>query len=161
MKKIIIAVLGCILAVFLLRACFMGPEGHIRKQLSQLEELVSYEASEGDLASLGKARRLGGLFTENVEIRLKGFAGARNVKGRKQVQQAAMAARSQAKSLKASLHDITVQVSEDKESATVEATGQAKVSGERSSVVQDFIFRFVKTPEGWLIAGVKTVEALR
>jgi ubiquinone biosynthesis protein UbiJ len=139
----------------------MGPEGQIRKQLSELEELVSYEADEGDLASLGKVKRLGGLFTEDVEIKLTGFAGAKSVKGRTQVQQAAMAARSQASSLQASLHDITVQVAEDITSATVEATGRAKLSGERSSVVQDFVFTLEKTSEGWLISKVKTMEALR
>jgi len=160
-KKIIIVILGLIVAGFFLRACFMGPEGQIRKQLSKLEELVSYEAGEGDLASLGKVKRLGGLFTEDVAIKLAGFKGARSVEGRKQVQQAAMAARSQADSLRASLHDITVQVAEDKTSATVEATGQARISGERSSTVQDFVFIFEKTEEGWLIAKVKTVEALR
>ncbi|HKK17985.1 MAG TPA: nuclear transport factor 2 family protein [Opitutales bacterium] len=161
MKKIIIAVLGLIVAGFFLRACFAGAEGQIRKQLTTLEELVSYEAGEGDLAALGKVKRLGGLFTEDVEIRLAGIKGARTVNGRKQVQQAAMAARSQAGSLEASLHDITVNVAEDKRSATAEATGRAKVSGERSSIVQDFVFGFEKTEEGWLIARVRTVEALR
>lgn len=160
-KNSIIVVLALIVAGFFLRACFIGPEGQIRQQLSKLEDLVSYEAGEGDLASLAKVKRLGDLFTEDVEIKLTGFAGARSVDGRKQVQQAAMAARSQASSLQASLHDITVQVAADKRSATVEATGRAKLSGERSSAVQDFLFTFEKTPEGWLIAVVKTVEALR
>lgn len=139
----------------------MGPEGEIRKQLSELQELVSYEAEEGNLSSLTKAKRLGGLFTEDVEIKLSGFAGARQVRGREQVQQAAMAARSQTRSLQASLHDITVEVADDKMSATVEATGRAKIAGESSSAVQDFIFYFKKTPEGWLIAKVETVKALR
>ncbi|PXA05075.1 hypothetical protein DDZ13_03675 [Coraliomargarita sinensis] len=161
MKKIIIAVLVLITAGVFVRGCFTGPEGQIRKQLGELEELVSYEEGEGDFSALGKVKSLGGLFTEDVDIRLQGFAGARTVKGRKQVQQAAMAARSQAKSLQASLHDITVQVADDQLSATAEATGRARVSGESSSVVQDFRFTFEKTEEGWLIAKVATVEALR
>lgn len=139
----------------------MGPEAEIRKQLSELQELVSYGPGEGDLASLTKVKRLGGLFTEDVAITLSGFSGAGGVKGRKQVQQAAMAARSQAASLEASLHDITVQVAEDEMSATVEATGRGKISGESGSMVQDFLFTFEKTPEGWLIEKVSTVEALR
>lgn len=160
-RNSIIAILGLVIAGFFLRSCFMGPEAEIRKQLSELQELVSYGPGEGDLASLTKVKRLGELFTEDVEIRLTGFKGAGSVEGRKQVQQAAMAARSRAAGLEASLHDIMVQVAEDKTSATVEATGRAKVSGESSSMVQDFLFIFEKTPEGWLIAGAKTVEALR
>jgi len=153
--------LGLILVGFLLRGCFMGPEGQIRRQLAQLEELVSYSAGEGDLAALGKVKRLGGLFSEDVEIELKGFGGVRNVNGRRQVQQAAMAARSQAESLQASLHDIMIEVAADQGSAAVEATGRAKVGGERSSLVQDFVFSFEKTDEGWLIRKVETVQALR
>lgn len=160
-KHIVIAVIACITAAFFLRGCFVGPEGEIRKKLSELEALVSYEAGEGELSSLTKAKRLGGLFTEDVEIKLTGFSGARQVRGRQQVLQAAMAARSQAKSLQTSLHDITVQVAVDKLSAMAEATGRAKVSGESSSVVQDFVFTFEKTSEGWLIAKVETVKALR
>lgn len=160
-KHIVLAVSLLIAAGFLLRGCFSGPEGQIRKQLSELQELVSYEAGEGNLSSLTKAKRLGGLFTEDVEIKLSGFAGARQVRGREQVQQAAMAARSQARSLKASLHDISIRVADDKMSATVEATGRAKIAGESSSAVQDFIFYFEKAPEGWLIAKVETVKALR
>lgn len=160
-RNSIIAILGLIVAGFFLRSCFMGPEGEIRKQLSELQELVSYAPDEGDLASLTKVKRLGGLFTEDVPIELTGFAGARRVEGRKQVQQAAMAARSQAAGLEASLHDITVQVAEDQMSAIVEATGRAKVIGESSSMVQDFLFTFEKTPDGWLIAKARTVEALR
>lgn len=139
----------------------MGAEGEIRKQLADLQELVSYQAGEGNLSSLTNAKRLGELFTEDVEIKLSGFAGARQVRGREQVQQAAMAARSQARSLQASLHDISIRVADDKMSATVEATGRAKIAGESSSAVQDFIFYFEKTPEGWLITKVETVKALR
>lgn len=160
-KNIGIAACLLIVAFFFLRACFTGPEGQIRKQLAELEDLVSYEAGEGNLDALTKVKRLGGLFTEEVAINLTGFAGARKVEGRKQVQQAAMAARSQVGSLRASLHDINVEVAEDQTSATAEATGRAKVARERSSAVQDFVFTFEKTPEGWLIAEVKTVQALR
>lgn len=161
LKHIVLAVSLLLVAGFLLRGCFSGPEGQIRKQLSELEDLVSYEAGEGNLTALTNAKRLGGLFTEEVEIKLSGFAGARQVRGRQQVQQAAMAARSRTPSLQASLHDLTVQVAADKMSATVEATGRAKVAGESSSAVQDFIFSFEKTREGWLIAKVETVKALR
>lgn len=86
-KNIGIAVIVLSVAGFLLRGCFMGPEGEIRKQLSALQDLVSYEAGEGDLSSLTKVKRLGGLFTEDVEIKLTGFGAARQVKGCQQVQQ--------------------------------------------------------------------------
>lgn len=160
-KTIITAVLCLTITGFLLRGCFTGPEGQIRKQLSEVEELVSYEAGESELGALGKAKRLGEIFTEDVAIELTGFTGAKKLGGREQVQQAAMAARSEASSLQVSLYDVEIQVAEDKMSATVEATGQAKLGQENSTMVQDFVFTFENTSEGWLIAKVMTVEALR
>lgn len=160
--KIIIAVSVALIAAFFLRACFSGAEGQIRKQLTELEELVTFEAGEGDLSSITKVKRLGGLFTKDVTVELKGLnMRVRRVNGREQIQQAALAARKQLSGLEASLHDVTVELAEDMESAIVEATGRAKVAGEGRSEVQDFLFTFTKTDEGWLIAEVKTVQALR
>ncbi|MGB0743104.1 MAG: nuclear transport factor 2 family protein [Opitutales bacterium] len=160
-KGIIITALALLIAGFFLSRFFSSPEGQIRQQISKLEELVSYEPGEGDLGTLTKIKRLESLFVEEAEIRLKGYGQQHSLEGRKQVQQAAMLTRTRAKSLEASLHDLHIEVSEDEQSATVEATGRAKFDGENQSVVQEFLFRFEKTPDGWLIATVETVQALR
>lgn len=161
-RTLLIATVAVIAAFFLLRGCFSGAEGQIRKQLTELEELVSFEASEGDLSSLTKAKRLGSLFAEDVRIELSGLGmRTRVVQGRTQVQQAALAARKRVSELEASLHDVTIELADDQQSAVVEATGRAKVAGEGGSEVQDFVFIFNKTDDGWLIAEVKTSQALR
>ena len=162
-KRILAAALLCILAVIaVLVSCSSGAERQIRKQLDTLEELVSFESEEGNISSLTKAKRLGSLFTEDVVINL-GMSGIKmtRVLGREQVQQAAMAARSQATSLRTSLHDITVEIASDKQSAQVEATGRATIAGEPQPIVQDFIFEFEETEDGWLIGKVQQNEALR
>ena len=160
--KIVIAATAVVVTGFFLRGCSSGDEGQIRKQLSDLEELVSFEAGEGNLSSLTKVKRLGGLFTEDVSVEFKGLGvRVRTVNGREQIQQAALAARKQVSGLDAVLYDVTVDLTDDQRSAIVEATGRAKIAGEGRSEVQDFLFTFKRTDEGWLIAEVTTVQALR
>jgi len=161
MKRIILSIAGALVAGVFLRGCFIGPEGEIRKQLSTLEELVSFEAGEGDLSALASVRRLGGLFSEEAEVTLSGFGERRRLQGRTELQQAAMAARSQAGRLQASLHDLEIRLSEDERSAAVRATGRAKVGGDERAAVQELVFEFEKGPDGWLIISVENVQALR
>ena len=160
--QIALALFSLAFFAFLLRGIFAGPEGRIRQQLEALEELVSFEAGESDLSALTKAKRLGSLFSEEVEISIQvaGF-GRRSLTGREQIQGAAIAARRQTSNLQASLIDIEIEVSDDKQSALVEATGRAKVSGEQNSAMEDFVFHFVSTEDGWLIHKVETIQALR
>lgn len=152
-----VVVLGLV-GLFLLRGCFSGPEGQIRKQLAELEELSSFDSGEGDLTAITSAKRLGNLFTEDVQVEFRGSGSrVRYISGRTQITQAAIAARKQLAGLEVSLYDITVEVADDKYTALVEATGRAKVTGEGRSDVQDFVFVFHQTDKGWLIAEVRTV----
>lgn len=160
--NIVIACLALAIAGFLIKGFFGGPEGKIRKQLEKLEETVSYTPGDGNMGTLTKIKGLGKLFTEDVHIEMKMPHGTTSVEGRHQLQQLAMASRSRAQSLEASLHDLVIEVSENQQTATVEATGRAKLSeAGNQTAVQDFIFHFEKTDEGWLISKVRTIEALR
>ena len=114
-SKIIIAAAAVLVALFFLRGCFTGAEGEIRKQLNELEELVSFDASEAELSSLTKSKRLSELFAEDVVIELKGFGGSKRVlRGRQSIQQASMAVRAQVSSLEVSLHDVAIQLDQSK-----------------------------------------------
>lgn len=160
--QIAFALFSLAFCVFLVRSIFAGPEAKIRQQLGALEELVSYQASEPEISSLTKVKRLGSLFTEDVEVSLS-VPGIRkrNIKGREQIQAVAMAARKQASHLNARLVDIEITVAEDADSATVEATGHATVNGGQNPALQDFLFTFESTEDGWLISKVESVDSLR
>lgn len=164
MRPLHLTFLAFALAVgfFLLRSCFAGDEGQIRAQLRQLESLVSFEAGEGNLQSVGRAKQLSELFAQEVTIDIR--AGGPRISqtgSRQEVMQAALAARSQLGSLEASLYDITVEVAAGGSRATVEATGRARISGQDSSVVEDFILSFRKTEAGWLIERAENAQTFR
>ncbi|MGB0414328.1 MAG: nuclear transport factor 2 family protein [Coraliomargarita sp.] len=160
--QIAFALFSLSFCIFLIRVVFAGPEAKIRQQLEALEELVSYQAKESDISSLTKVKRLGSLFTEDVHVSIQ-VPGIRkqSVQGRDQIQAAALAARKQANSLNARLVDIEILVSDDATSATVEATGHATVTGETNPALQDFLFTFKSTENGWLISKVESVDSLR
>ncbi len=147
---------------YLLLGIFAGPEARIRQQLEALEELVSFNAKESDLSAVTKAKRLGSLFTENVivSIRVPGLR-QQSLTGREAIQGAAIAARRQASGLSARLVDIEIELADDALTATVEATGHAQVTGEPNPALQDFLFHFVSTEDGWLINQVESVDSLR
>lgn len=146
----------------LLIGCFGGEEGKIRKQLKQLEETISFRPGDGNMGTLTKMKAMEKLFTEDVKVELKmAGVGSQSVQGLKQVQKLSFAARPQAGTLEASLHDIVIDLSEDSSSATVEATGRAKVEGEPQPLLQDFVFYMKQVDGEWLIYRAKTVNALR
>ena len=154
--------LSLVAAGFVLKSCFRGEEARIRSHLSKLEELVSFPADESRLQSVANAKRLSELFAEDVsvEINVAGFQDAR-AGGRKEVMQAALAIRNRIGSLKASLHDVTVQLSGDEQTAKVEATGRAKVAERDSSAVEDFVFYFRKVDKSWLIERIENSQTFR
>jgi hypothetical protein len=148
--------------LFVLRSCFSGDEGQIRAQLKQLESLTSFPENEGNLQAVGRAKQLSELFAEavTVDIRAAGLHISQTG-GRQEIMQAAMAAQSQVGAVEANLIDVTVRLSDDRRSAVVEATGQAKITGRDSSGFEDFIIYFQKTDEGWLIERVENAQTFR
>ena len=149
-------------AGFILKSCLSGEEAQIRAHLSKLEDLVSFSDAESRLQSVAKAKRLSELFAENVsvELNMSGFQHTQ-AGGREEVMQAALAARNQIGALKASFHDITVQLAEDEQSAQVEATGRAELANRDSSGVEDFVFYLRKVDGAWLIERVENSQTFR
>jgi hypothetical protein len=164
MKRIIQLILLLALVaggVLLWRHLFPGPEGLIRKQMSELRELVSFSGAEGNLAVLGDARRMGELFTEDAQIRVDVQGGPHvNLTGRDEIVQATVGARQLVGGLKVEFLDVTVTLGSDGRSAVVEATGKAVPSGSKELWIQELRFRFIETKEGWLISSVETVRTL-
>ena len=56
-------------AIFVWRQLFPGPEQQIRKRMVELQELLSFESSDGNFAALTAREQLGALFTEDAEVR--------------------------------------------------------------------------------------------
>ena len=69
-------------------------------------------------------------------------------------------ARSRAGGLRVKFPDINITVAPDKQSAVVDLTVEANISGEHNSIVREMKFTLQKTDGQWLITRVETVRTL-
>jgi len=142
-------------------ALWPSPQKEVRKRLHQLAVLASVGASEGDLARLATARELSNLFATNAVVRVDIQGGPRGqLSGRDEIFQAALGARLTIGPLHVEFIDVEVQLSGDRQTATVEATGKATQPGVRDVFWQELKFHFTLRDSGWVIESVETVRTL-
>ena len=143
------------------RQLFPGAEQQIRRQIGELQEVVSFRASDGNLALLADMRRLGSMFVENASVRVDVPGGLRGtLTGRDNIMQAAGAARQAVGALNVEFLDIVVTLAGDGRTAVVEATAKARQQGSQELWIQELRFHFVRTEDGWQIRSVETVRTL-
>jgi hypothetical protein len=144
------------------RVLFPSPEQIIRGHLSAVARLASFAPNEGALAKLSNTQKLTGFCTEDVEVAIE-VSGrqAHTFKGRDELTQAIMVARSTLSALKVEFLDIRVAVGEDKESAVARLTAKADLPDENVPEVQELKVTFQKSGRDWLIRYAETVKPLR
>ena len=159
-RIVLVAALAA-LGIWLWAALFPSPEKVIRKRLVELARTASSSSGESDLARLAAARNVAGFFSTNVELNVElPELGQRNSMDREEITQAALMARSRAGGVQVKFPDINITVAPDKQSAVVDLTVEANVSGEHNPFVQQMKFTLQKTDGRWLITRVETVHTL-
>ena len=158
--KLAALVVGVALGVWLFTVLFPGDDALIRRQLARLAQTVSVPPRTSPLARLAKGQKLGGFFTPDVVVRLKG-AGSElgDIQGREQLTQMVMAAQTRIQQAQIQFLDAELEVGADRESGTAHLTVLAHVNGDHNPAVQELKFSFRKTDGRWRIALVETVEA--
>ena len=141
---------------------FPNPKVEIRHGLDRLAQLASFDAEEGALAKLADAQKLAGFFTQNVQIKVA-VPGVvdRDFDNRDDLIQAAVAARSAVKSLKARFSDMNIEVTPGKGEAIVDLTLNADVGDEKDSIWEGLKFSLKKIHGHWLITRIDTVNLLK
>jgi hypothetical protein len=159
--RIILLVALAELGVWLWAFLFPSPEKVIRKQFGEMARLASFSSDESDLARLGAAHRLAGYCGTNVEVDLD-FPGLprHDTISRDEITGMVLAASSRAGAMKVKFPDVNVTVSPDRQSALVDLTMEANVSGEPDPVVQEMKFTLQKAGGQWLITRVETIHTL-
>jgi hypothetical protein len=141
---------------------FPNPKKIIQTQLVKLAELASFSGKEGNIVRVANVQRMGTLFTDDAQIivTVPGIESV-NLHRREELMQAAMAARSALNGLQAEFPDMNITLSPDKQSAVVNVTLNAKIAGQRDSIVQELKFTLNHLNGTWLITRVETVETLK
>jgi hypothetical protein len=149
------------LGIWLWTVLFPSPEKVIRQRLTELARTVSSSPNESDLSRLAAAHSVAGFFSTNVELNVDlPELGRRNSMDREEITQAALMGRSRAGGLRVKFPDINITVAPDQQSAGVDLTVEANISGERDSIVREMKFTLQKTGGQWLITRIETVRTL-
>ena len=158
--KLVGLAVGVALGVWLFMVLFPGDDALIRRQLARLARTVSVQPRESPLARLAAGQKLGGFFSPDVIVRLKG-AGSElgDIQGRAQLTQVVMAAQTRIQQAQIQFLDAELEVGADRESATAHLTALAHVNGDHNPAVQELKFSFRNIDGRWRIALVETVEA--
>lgn len=151
--------IGVVLLLFWL--LLPSPEKIIRHRLDEVARTASFGPDESPLLVAGKAQKLAGFVSPNVEVTLEGPAQmGRTFSGRDELMQAAAGAHAATRSLTVQFLDVNVTVNADQQSATASLTLKARAGGENDSIVQRLNVTFQKTGGEWLITRVETVRPL-
>lgn len=159
--RIVLIVALAALGVWLWTVLFPGPDKVIRRRLLELARTASSSPNESDLTRLAVARSVAGFFSAQVELKLAvPELGQRDSMDREEITQMVYVARSRAGGLQVRFPDINVTVAPDKQSAVVNLTVEATISGERDRLLQEMKFTLRRVDGQWLITRIETVQTL-
>lgn len=148
------------LALFLYPRLFPSEERRLLRLLDDLAAAASIPAAEKDLTRLNKAARLAGFFTTDTEITVDlGPWQGRVIQGRDELLQLVLTARANAGEVNVKFVDPNVTVTDD--TATVHATGFAKLAGQSDPAVQEMKLHFTRSGRSWKIRRVESIRTLR
>ena len=140
---------------------FPPPEKVIRKNLSQLAESIS-SRPEGNISTMANVNRIGSFFHPNVSISVEGFGPvAGSVHGRGELQQIALAARQQLRSISVEFYNINVTIGPTETNAAATATALVKVNDDPNANLQELELAFEKLDRDWLIRSATPSKALK
>jgi hypothetical protein len=159
--RIVLIVALAALGVWLWTVLVPSPEKVVRRRLLELARTVSSSPNESDLTRLAAARSVAGFFAANVELKVAlPELGQHSSIDREEIPPIVVMARSRAGGLKVTFPDINVRVAPDKQSAVVNLTVDANISGEREHLLQQMKFTLRRVDGQWLITRVETVQTL-
>lgn len=162
--KIRIAALIVLLpiGVFLWHKLFPGDDVLIRRRLETLAQAASFPSDESPLAKIGNAAQLANCFTSDGEVDVSPWGYQRVVvKGRDELRQAALGARSAVASLTVGFESVEVTLGPGRDDAAVSLSvfGQTSQQMERQS--QALRLELRKVGGDWFIRRATTVEYLK
>jgi hypothetical protein len=140
---------------------FPSAESVIKKQITTVARLLTFNSKEGQIAKVANVEDLTGYFSNDIEILVDTPVQARqSVSGREDLRQILLGARMALTGLDVEFKDVTVTVAPGGIEATVNLTAQARVAGDRDSFVQEAKFSLRKIEGKWIIVKIETVRTL-
>jgi len=158
-RSIIVAALAVAVAFWLWRVFFPGDEALIRRQLVELAEAASFPPNEAPLAKVANAGKVAGHFTVDVELALNHWdAGQVHLKGRDELREAAVGARSTLNSLQVAVENVVITLDPEPGHATARLSLLVRAGGESERRTLELQLALRKVDSDWLIHRAATIE---
>jgi hypothetical protein len=157
---LVAAVIG--IGFWIWTAWFPNPKQIIKNRLNEVARLASFTPNEGAISRLAKIQRLGLYFAEDVQVMvdIPGYE-SHTFNRREEVMQVVMASPRLGSGLSAQFLDMNIQVGTGDDSAMVDLTLAAKITGESDLLAQELNFTLKKIKGEWLITRVETIKTLK
>lgn len=160
--RLLLLAAGIALGIWLWAIFFPSPQEVILKRVSALAATVSVSAKDGNFTRAGKAASLVEYFTTNAVITVNSpELPGRDLSGREEIREVALAGYSSVQTLSVRFLDATVRLNPDRQSADVECTAKAVSDDNKDFNVQECHFQFRKVDGIWLISRAETVKTLQ
>lgn len=160
--QIIAVTLAVALGFWGYRIMFPDDTSVIQNLLVEMAKNASFESDEGQLAKISKAGTLANYFTVDAKIEVKPWGYHQvSVRGRTEIRQAAVGARSSVDSLMITVDRIKVTVAPDRESAQayLSLTAWSSTRDEPWSAGMDILLRRINGD--WLISRVANRQIIK
>lgn len=139
-------------------------ERAIRRNLRDAVQALEKDGPENPIAAARRAERAADIFVPNPIIEGRGLDA--RWRSRTELRSGIFQVRAAAERLSISLHDISVKIETSGEQAVLSGTARVRGAGThgRGSLEQEFVeftTEWVKTPDGWRLAVLRRVDAIR
>jgi hypothetical protein len=153
--------LAALAAVILAVTFSGGDERALRRNLRRIATDLEKDGPENLWSAERRADRIARRFAPEPDIRTD--LPWADLDSRSELRATVFRARALAERIRVRLEDVEVRVDPGRKSATLTGTVWATVTGpgESGSLVQEFEVEWIREEEGWLIATVRTRDAIR
>jgi hypothetical protein len=157
---LVAAVIG--VACWVWTVWFASPRQIIKNRLGEVARLASFAPNEGNFSRLAKIQKLGLLLAEDVQVMvdIPGYE-SHTFNRRDELMQVLAGSSRLINGVKVQFIDLNIEVNPGKDSALVDLTLEAKITGETDLQAQELNFTLKKVKGDWLITRIETVKTLK
>ncbi len=159
LRLVLIILIGA-LGIWGWNTLFPSPERVIRRELTELARLATYNSKTGDTDKLLNAKKMANLCAPDVELSIDASGYRQHVAGRDELLNALMFVRAQLSEMSVQFYDMEVSLAPNREMAVVDLTLRGRIPTDKDPIVQECKFTMKKVGRTWLIRKIETVKTL-
>jgi hypothetical protein len=158
--RLAVVILVAALGIWAWNIFFPSPQKAIRRELSELARLATYNSKTGDVDKLLNLKKMANLCTADVELSIDASGYRQRVSGRDELANALAFVRAQLSEMSVQFFDMVVSLAPNREMAVVDLTLRGRIPTDKDMIVQECKFTMRKVGRTWLIRKIETVKTL-